>query len=89
MKTYKHGKYVIEPKRDFGNEPYLIDGRWVKAGWVVCFGPTCEYSGCNAMPGATWFETLRDAKKACDILDNSKGHSGKFWKNLYAYYKLV
>lgn len=68
----KYNAYIIEPKRDFGNMPYWIDGFPVTQGYVVV------KDGCNVMPGATWFQTVRDAKRACDILDRV-GDTPRFW----------
>ena len=48
-----HRGFTIEPKRDFGPAGFLLDGRFVKVGYVVV------KNGCNAMPGAVWFRTIR------------------------------
>src|SRR4051812_47193161 len=65
--------YRIVPKRDFGNQPFLINGKWVSSGFVVIYTkahPTMgRYAGCNAMPGATWFQTIRRALIAIDCLE--------------------
>lgn len=55
--------YVIVEKRDFGGSGYLIDGFRVQHGYVVT-----EHGGCNAMPGATWFLSVREACEAIDVL---------------------
>jgi hypothetical protein len=64
---------IIKPKLDFGTG-YLIKGVMVKEGWLVSDG--C----CNIMPGATWFETIDEAKHAIDILIAVKGDSQAFWE---------
>lgn len=71
MNAQQYGKYTIVEKRDFGSTPYWIDGFPVKHGYVVV------RDGCNAMPGATWFQTVREAKRACDILD--RVGEAEFW----------
>lgn len=58
--------YRIEPKQDFGPNGFLIEGRWVKSGFVV------TKQGCNVMPGATWFETEPEAKKGIAALELAK-----------------
>lgn len=68
----QHGDYTIEPKKDFGNQPHWIDGFPVDSGYVVV-----KNHG-NAMPGATWFQTVREAKMACDVLDRT-GDTPEFW----------
>lgn len=55
--------YTIKPKRDFGSYSFLINGKMVREGFVV----TDEHN-VNAMPGATWFQTVKDAKKGIDVL---------------------
>jgi hypothetical protein len=71
-----YGKYQIKTKNDFGNEPYWIDGFPVSSGYIVVL------NDCNVMPGATWFQTVKDAKRACDILDSVKNDSTAFWSRL-------
>lgn len=73
--------YNIVPKRDFGNQPFLIDGEMVKHGYVVT-AASGEYRGCNVMPGATWFQTVEEAKEGIIALQNSKGNSDRFWRAL-------
>lgn len=79
--------FTIEPKRDFGPTGFFIDGRFVKHGHVVV------KDGCNAMPGATWFLTIEDAKEAVDVLIDvgggdiwlrASGYSAKFWQRMNA-----
>jgi len=59
--TYKN--YIIKPKRDFGQNGYLIDGKMVKKGWVVT-----NHRNINVMPGATWFQTIEQSELAIDVL---------------------
>lgn len=58
MKIYKG--LDITPKRDFGTVGYLINGKYIKRGWLVC------YKFCNIVDGAMWFLTVRQAKKYID-----------------------
>ena len=69
--SIQYGKYLIEEKRDFGNQFHWIDGAPVEHGYVVVL------DHCNAMPGATWFQTVAEAKLACDILDSAG--PDEFW----------
>jgi len=59
--TYKN--YIIKPKRDFGQNGYLIDGKMVKKGWIVT-----NHRNINVMPGATWFQTIEQSELAIDVL---------------------
>ena len=68
--TYKN--YIIKPKKDFGQDGYLIDGKMVKEGWVVT-----DHRNVNVMPGATWFQTIEQSKLAIDVL--LKYGEGDFW----------
>jgi len=72
--TEEYKGYIIEPKLDFGEYPYLVNGATYKAGWVVVKG------GCNAMPGATWFRLRKQARKAIDALIESDGDTDRFWR---------
>ena len=65
--------YTIEPKRDFGKRGFLINGKEVKKGYVVV-----GKHGTNAMPSATWFQTIKEAKKGINVLEKY-GKKG-FWK---------
>jgi hypothetical protein len=67
--TYK--EHVIVDKRDFGRHPHLVNGKYVKTGFVV------TYKGANIMPGAVWFQSVAEAKTAIDIL-LEHGEKG-FW----------
>jgi len=68
--TYKN--FIINPKRDFGQYGYLIDGEMVKEGWVVT-----NQQNVNVMPGATWFQTIEQSKLAIDVL--IKYNENNFW----------
>ena len=69
-------KFRIEPKRDFGRgKGYLINGKWVKSGFIVTRG------GCNIMPGATWFQTVSDAMRAISVYI-AADTSDQFWQML-------
>ena len=79
--------FTIEPKRDFGPSGFYIGGKFIKRGYVVV------KDGCNAMPGATWFYTVEDAKNAIDILIDVGGDdiwqpaasfAERFWERLRA-----
>lgn len=61
--------FTIEPKRDFGSTGFLVDGRFIKIGYVVV------KNGCNAMPGAVWFRSIEDAKGAIDVWIETGGAS--------------
>ena len=71
--------FRIIPKRDFGGRPFLIDGAWVSSGFIVTHGPDHRYAGCNAMPGATWFRTIRDAVTGIRCLIAADGDGPTFW----------
>lgn len=71
-------KFSIVPKRDFGNQPFLIGGKLVKSGFVVTKGH------CNVMPGAAWFQTIPEAVNAIYNLAEAKGSSDKFWQLMRA-----
>lgn len=76
-------KFHIVPKRDFGGQKWLINGKYVDSGFVVVLG------GCNIMPGATWFTSISDALLAINVLKkvgyNSMGcvDSKRFWKLIH------
>lgn len=81
-KTYTYRGHKIEPKRDFGSgKGHLIDGKWVKKGWVVV------KSNCNVMPGACWFQTIKEAKHGIDVLIQVGGekNSGAFWDIMHPF----
>jgi hypothetical protein len=66
-------KFRIVPKRDFPKNGFLINGEWVKRGFVVTRG------GSNPMPGATWFRTEAEAMKAIAIYEAVNGDAEGFW----------
>lgn len=66
--------YNIQVKRDFGGRAHLVDGLPCMWGYVVVKGI------CNVMPGGTWFQTVKSAKQAIDILIDH-GPDG-FWETL-------
>ena len=68
-------KYRIKAKRDFGRQGFLINGEWVKRGFVVV-DASCTII--NVMPGATWFQTIGDAMDAIEVLERTKS-STDFW----------
>ena len=72
----KYRGHEIKPKLDFGEYGYWIDGKYVKKGWVV----VKDY--CNIMPGATWFQTVPEAKEAIDLLIAVKGNAKEFWRRI-------
>ena len=74
--------FAIVVKQDFGGRPHLIDGMPCMWGYVVTAGPTQSYPGSNAMPGATWFQTVKDAKKAIDVFIEVEGNAEKFWNKM-------
>jgi hypothetical protein len=67
-------KYRIVPKRDFPKNGFLINGKWVKRGFVV------TRNGSNPMPGATWFQTVAEAHRAIKIYEAVGGDPVLFWK---------
>ena len=72
MSIYKG--YQIEPKKDFGSgRGFLIDGKYVKSGYIVTDGT------CNVLPGATWTTTIWKARGLIDALIESEGDSSVFW----------
>lgn len=66
--------YIIEPKKDFGPGGYLSEGRIIRSGFIAV------KDDCNAMPGATWFETVEEAMDAIDTLILVDGNADKFWE---------
>lgn len=68
-------KHHITPKRDFGSgKGFLINGEWVKSGFVVTDGFV------NVMPGATWFRTIPEALRAIEVLQKCGEDRSKFWQ---------
>ena len=72
--TLSHRGFTVESKRDFGPSGFYIGGKFVKRGFVVV------KDGCNAMPGATWFLSVEDAKHAIDTFIDVDGSADKFWQ---------
>lgn len=70
-------KYRIVPKRDFSRNGFLINGRWVRHGFVVTDGV------CNIMPGATWFQTVAEAMEGLGVWLAAKGDAKAFWKHYH------
>lgn len=66
-------KYRIVPKRDFQGKGFYCKGKWIRHGFVVTDG------FCNIMPGATWFESIRDALIGVECYKESGGDANKFW----------
>jgi len=67
--------YNINPKRDFGSYGFLIKEKTVSKGFVVT-----DKHNVNVMPGATWFQTIKDAKNGINVL--IKYGEKNFWKGL-------
>lgn len=81
----RYRNFEIVPKLDFGTHGYIDGkGRVIKAGFVVCQGD------CNIMPGATWFETIKEAKNGIDVYIKVEGNADKFWEVMQPFeYKRV
>lgn len=83
-------KYRIVPKRDFGGQPFLINGRCVMSGFVVVANQGV-FKGCNVMPGGTWSQDIPGALQMIKVLEkvgtNATGSScldaNRFWKLLH------
>lgn len=60
--TVEYRGFGIVRKMDFGNQPHLIDGHMVKEGYLAI------ENGCNALPGATWGQTVQSVKNMIDDL---------------------
>lgn len=70
--------FTIKVKRDIGSTGqsfHLIDGMPCAWGYVVC----CASGFLNVMPGATWFQTVKAAKEAVDILIECGGLPVEPW----------
>ena len=72
MSESNYKNFIIKPKRDFGQYGYLIDGKMIKEGWIVT-----DHQNVNVMPGATWFQTIKQSKLAIDVL--IKYGENNFW----------
>lgn len=73
--------FTIRLKGDFGDSFFLIDGMPCAWGYVAV------RNGCNAMPGATWFQTVKEAKRGIDALIAAEanfytpaGQAKEFWR---------
>lgn len=81
---WDHNGYRIVVKQDFGGKPHRIEALPCMWGYVVIYGPNAVSGtpGCNATPGAAWFQTVADAKDAIDILIavGGEGNSDEFWR---------
>lgn len=73
MDTTEYCGYTVQPKRDFGGKPVLLDGECIEMGFVVTKG------GMNVMPGATWFRTVDDAMDGIAAYIVAEGDAEKFW----------
>lgn len=72
--------HTIKRKRDFGNQPFWLDGHFVCTGFLVI-----DPDGQFRMPGAVWFQTVDDAKGAIDVWIVAKTSSDpakEFWRLL-------
>lgn len=70
--------YLIKPKTDFGLHGFLVQGRWIKEGFVV------TKNNMNMMPGATWFVDVAQAKIAIDVLIECGGNPNEPFKEVDA-----
>lgn len=72
-------RYRIVAKKDWptshGLQGFWRGGEWISTGYVVV-----DTSGCNAMPGATWFQTIAEAVDAARIWHAARPNSDLFWK---------
>jgi hypothetical protein len=78
--------YCIRLKDDFGPEPTYVDGMPCLSGFIVTYGEGHPHAGANAMPAATWFQTVKAAKHATDVLIDVGGqeNADEFWSMLRA-----
>lgn len=72
LRTYSYRGHKIVTKRDHGANPPK------NPGWVVCD----NNAYCNVAPGATWFHTLKSARRAIDVLIAIEGekNANLFWE---------
>lgn len=77
--SVKYRGFKVVVKRDFGGRFFLIDGMPCMWGYVVI-----DDTGCNVMPGATWFQTVRDAKRGIDNLLRAEDDPVAFWELMRA-----
>ncbi len=73
-KAVEYRGYFITRKKDFGRSPHLIDGFFTDYGFTVGDGPLT-----NSMPGATWFQTVAEAKQGIDDLIAAEAAGVNFW----------
>ena len=66
--------YVIRRKHDWSGDGFNIDGFDTTYGFVVC-----HPNGGNAMPGAVWFQTVKDAKRHVHYLKAAEASGLDFW----------
>lgn len=76
----KYRDYVIKVKQDFGDGFYLVDGMPTNFGYIVV------KDNINVVPGAVWFQTVKHAKHAIDVLILTEGNADMFHSALEAYY---
>ena len=74
MKSYSYKGHTVQPKLDFTRDGYWVHGKIITHGWVVC------KDGYNVMPGATWFESIREAKEALNVLLRVECDAKRFWE---------
>lgn len=74
--------FRIVPKRDFGRYGFWSAEHLcnLNAGWVICYGESHRFRGCNAMPGATFAWTLAQAKEMIDDLIRAEENAARFWE---------
>jgi hypothetical protein len=77
--TLKYREHVIKVKQDFGNGFHLIDGMPTNFGYVVV------KDNVNVVPGAGWFQTVKEAKHAIDVLITTDGNADMFYNAMQAY----
>lgn len=65
--------YTIKTIEHPDRSGHLIDGHMVHHGYVVCDASRF----CNVMPGATWFQTVQEAKDAIDDLIATNHEQGR------------
>jgi hypothetical protein len=77
--TLNYRDHMILVKQDFGSSFHLIDGMPTNIGYVVV------KDGVNVMPGAVWFQTVKQARRAVDLLILTEGNVELFYKAMNAY----
>jgi len=61
--VHSYKGYTVQAKRDYADVLSFDRGFYIRDGFVVV------KDGCNAMPGAVWFNTVESARQAIDILE--------------------